>query len=67
MHVSHAYHIHDSGTAASIWTYDVLWEEHIGATNICDTVWCSWLSNTPGFFVDAATAVGRCPSLVMGN
>ena len=32
MHVSHACHMHEPGTDARIWTCDVWWAAHLGAT-----------------------------------
>ena len=46
MHVSHAFHMHEPGTDARIWTCDVRWAAHIGAAHICNIVWCICLSNT---------------------
>ena len=34
MHVSHAFHMHEPGTDARIWTCDVWWAAHIGAAHI---------------------------------
>ena len=45
MHVSHAFHMHEPGTDARIWTCDVWWAAHIGATHICNIVWCICSSN----------------------
>ena len=45
MHVSHAFHMHEPGTDARIWTCDVWWAAHIGAAHICNIVWCICLSN----------------------
>ena len=47
MHVSHAFHMHEPGTDARIWTCDVWWAAHIGAAHICNIVWCICLSNRP--------------------
>ena len=38
MHVSHAFHMHEPGTDARIWTCDVWWAAHIGAAHICNIV-----------------------------
>ena len=40
MHVSHAYHMHEPGTDARIWTCDVWWATHIGVAHIRNMVWC---------------------------
>ena len=46
MHVSHAFHMHEPGADARIWTCDVWWAAHIGAAHICNIVWCICLSNS---------------------
>ena len=52
MLVTQARQMHEPGTDAMIWTYDVWWAARIGAAHICNIVWCICLSNT-------ATTSGR--------
>ena len=47
MHEGHAYHMHEPGSAARLWTVDAWWAARTGVAHICNTVWCICLSNRP--------------------
>ena len=61
MHVRHACHMHEPGTAARIQTCDVWWAAHVGAARIGNTVWCICLSKmVAAVLKHAAAACGVC-------